>query len=149
MEYSQTPGAIQSRRWRKANPEKDKAARARYREKYRETLKEKRNALAAKNREKELARASKWQAENWDEIKQRRADRLEQLAGRPRPDVCEVCEESSDRKLAFDHCHDNGHFRGWLCHKCNLALGLMRDNPALLKKLAGYIESDWLHQRGN
>ncbi len=39
-----------------------------------------------------------------------------------------------------DHCHDRGHVRGLLCNTCNLALGLMADDPARMRAAADYIE---------
>ena len=60
------------------------------------------------------------------------------LAGRPRPDECEVC--GTPGKTRFDHCHLTGHFRGWLCNRCNLSLGRLDDDPELLRKLADYLE---------
>jgi hypothetical protein len=67
---------------------------------------------------------------------------LEALAGRPRPTMCEVCgrPNKSGRALHFDHCHQRGHFRGWLCNGCNAALGLVNDDPAILRKLIVYLE---------
>jgi hypothetical protein len=73
-------------------------------------------------------------------ITEERCRKQELLAGRPRPDTCEICDRSSTKKLHFDHCHATGGFRGWLCTKCNTALGLLDDNPALIKKLAEYLQ---------
>jgi len=67
----------------------------------------------------------------------------ERLAGRPKPDACEVCgsnEQYEHIGICFDHDHTTGQFRGWLCAKCNLALGLVDDNPERLLKLALYLE---------
>lgn len=43
-------------------------------------------------------------------------------------------------KLCVDHDHETGKVRKLLCHNCNRALGLLRDDPALLRKSAEYIE---------
>lgn len=71
---------------------------------------------------------------------------IEALAGRPRPDACEVCGGTNYAgngrlgvKTVFDHDHQTGKFRGWLCDACNTALGLLKDNPDTLRKLADYL----------
>lgn len=62
---------------------------------------------------------------------------------------CAICgrlhaESSPEKwkraKLAVDHCHGSGVVRGLLCHQCNVALGLMQDNPGLLRAAAEYLE---------
>lgn len=40
----------------------------------------------------------------------------------------------------IDHAHGDGHVRGLLCHQCNVAIGLLKDDPARLRRLADYIE---------
>lgn len=69
-----------------------------------------------------------------------REDRLAEIAGRPRPTKCDLCEKESTI-IVFDHCHVGGHFRGWLCHGCNIALGIVEDSPTLLQKMICYLES--------
>jgi hypothetical protein len=64
----------------------------------------------------------------------------ELVAGRPRPTVCELCNELNLR-VVFDHCHLSGKFRGWLCDRCNKTLGHVKDSPELLRKLADYLEA--------
>lgn len=144
-------GIERHQRYRANHPMKD----AEYRTANREDLAMAQRARAEKARDKELARVKKWQAENAERhaatqlaIGQRDADRLEQLAGRPRPDVCEACEKpcTSGKRLAFDHCHDKGHFRGWLCKRCNLTLGLVKDDIATLQRLIDYLLSDHMTQ---
>src|SRR5690349_14852083 len=61
---------------------------------------------------------------------------------RPAPNSCELCLAPPSKKaLALDHSHATGKFRGWLCSKCNKALGLFNDNAALLRKAADYLEA--------
>lgn len=40
----------------------------------------------------------------------------------------------------IDHSHLDGHVRGLLCHQCNVALGLLKDDPDRLRRLADYLE---------
>lgn len=44
------------------------------------------------------------------------------------------------KKLFVDHCHSSGRVRGLLCHPCNVALGLLRDDPAVIQALLRYAE---------
>jgi hypothetical protein len=55
---------------------------------------------------------------------------------------CPVCGEPPPPFNGFDldHDHETGQVRGLLCRPCNLALGGARDNPAILRALADYIE---------
>jgi len=57
--------------------------------------------------------------------------------------VCAVCGKPPlKKKLAVDHDHLTGENRG-LVHNipCNFVLGLVHDEPALLRKAADYLES--------
>jgi hypothetical protein len=51
-------------------------------------------------------------------------------ATRPCPEFCECCGSKPNGAGAFhlDHDHTTGAFRGWLCSKCNVAIGLLGDN---------------------
>lgn len=46
------------------------------------------------------------------------------------------------KRLVVDHCHRTNKVRALLCHNCNRALGLFRDNPHVLRKAAAYIEGE-------
>jgi hypothetical protein len=43
-------------------------------------------------------------------------------------------------KLFVDHCHTTGKVRGLLCHSCNVALGLLRDDPVRIRALLAFVE---------
>lgn len=105
-----------------------------------------------KNRENLLARANKRYRENREDIlADIRSARLlsartkvpgewgSRRANRPQPDCCEICGKS-DRRLVWDHCHQRGIFRGWICDRCNMLLGCAEDDPNYLRKLIAYLE---------
>lgn len=55
--------------------------------------------------------------------------------------VCDLCgSDRGERKLVVDHCHATGSNRGVLCSNCNVALGQFKDDPALMRRAADYIE---------
>ena len=51
------------------------------------------------------------------------------------------CDPISQMDSAIDHNHQTGEFRGILCKTCNRALGLLRDNPTVLRRAAEYLET--------
>ena len=61
------------------------------------------------------------------------------VAGRPKPDACEICGTTKDR-IVFDHCHTRGIFRGWICHRCNIVIGMAEDDVILLTKVIAYLK---------
>jgi len=58
------------------------------------------------------------------------------------PALCPECGRppKPGKRLEVDHDHVMKHFRGWLCHSCNTTLGYCQDSPALLRRLADYLE---------
>ena len=66
------------------------------------------------------------------------------IAGRACPELCECC--SGPGPLHFDHDHETGKFRGWICPGCNLACGMLKDNPDRAMSVAIYLEN-WRHGR--
>jgi dCMP deaminase len=55
--------------------------------------------------------------------------------------VCAACKRppEQDEVLCVDHDHSTGKRRGLLCVRCNLTLGMVKDNPTLIKALLGYL----------
>lgn len=65
--------------------------------------------------------------------------RREEKAGRKRPDSCELCGADSHR-ICFDHDHETGLFRGWICNRCNSTLGFVEDSIEILEKMINYLK---------
>lgn len=75
---------------------------------------------------------------NWNKYMQKsRLDKLEKVAGRKRPEFCEICNKKL--KICFDHDHLTNKFRGWICVKCNSALGMVGDDVQILQLLIEYL----------
>ena len=59
---------------------------------------------------------------------------------------CAICRhhertQTGDRTwgLSMDHDHTTGRVRGLLCNRCNRAIGLCGDDPAILERAAQYL----------
>jgi hypothetical protein len=54
---------------------------------------------------------------------------------------CEICDgDGGARGLVLDHDHATGRFRGWLCHRCNSAIGHVGDDRQRLRNAIAYLE---------
>ena len=54
--------------------------------------------------------------------------------------ICKATKNKSNRRLSVDHCHKSGKIRGLLCNHCNVAIGMLKDNPELLKQAISYLK---------
>lgn len=62
---------------------------------------------------------------------------------------CPICQRSENQLVTYgknkksvwvaDHNHETEKFRGWLCHKCNLGLGNLGDDPERCKRAMEYL----------
>lgn len=122
--------------------EKRQAYLIAYRQKRVEAHKLYQRAYRERNAERIQQQIKEWKAKHPDHITRQtdaRRKRLIKHAGRPQPETCEICERKV-KYLCFDHCHVAKEFRGWLCQQCNTALGMVRDSPEILRRLAAYLE---------
>lgn len=71
---------------------------------------------------------------------ERRLKEREKLVGRKKPEQCEICGAIS--KIVFDHNHETGKFRGWICDRCNKILGFAKDSSELLQRLSVYLKNN-------
>ncbi len=85
------------------------------------------------NRKRQLERSG-WTVEEYDEAHERQ-DGLCAICGRPASGA-----QKAGSRLHADHDHETGARRQLICGPCNVALGLLGDDPALLRAAADYIE---------
>lgn len=53
---------------------------------------------------------------------------------------CAICEEPArGSALSWDHCHKSGELRGLLCNLCNAGIGMLRDDPKILRAAIRYL----------
>lgn len=128
-----------ARRYRESHKEQIKAAAQRYRETHKEQiseygrrkwrtdpdLREKRRLWQRKNVFKKVYGISLADYEVM----------FERQGG-----ACAICKRTG-LTLCVDHCHLTGEVRGLLCVQCNSALGFCRDDPALLRAAAEYLQA--------
>lgn len=110
-----------AREYRRRNP--DKVA------KYYATKREKVKQDAVRLKNKELTQKYNITLNEWTELLEKQGSR------------CAICNtENLTGKWHTDHHHGSGRVRGILCSRCNLALGLLKDNPTVLRAAADYVE---------
>ena len=108
------------------------------------------NGAAAKTRYRESTEAkSKARSRHLKKEYGITADQYDEMWGQ-QDGLCAICCQPETRinpvngkvgMLAVDHCHVTNGVRKLLCHKCNVAIGLLGDNPDRLRAAAAYIES--------
>lgn len=134
IEKNKEKARARAKAWALANPERRRKVAKLYRETNKEKLTLGKKAWYAANKERAIETA----------LRSRLRGRAKLIAGLP--EICSICGATeSGRKgkkirLAVDHCHTTGRIRGLLCHRCNVLLGLAKDDLGILKSAAGYLE---------
>ena len=65
------------------------------------------------------------------------------IVSKQKPIQCEICGAfGSDFKkgLCLDHNHKTGKLRGWICTRCNTAIGMVKENTEILLAIIEYIK---------
>lgn len=125
-------------RWRKANPEKARAAVRRSYHKHRGQRLEDAKAYRLANPDKILRNARVQNLRLYGLTPDDYQRMLVAQGG-----TCAVCNGTnpSGRRLAVDHDHGGGAVRGLLCLACNRGIGALSDDPARLRAAAEYLEA--------
>lgn len=120
---------MNTKEWFAANKPRRAKWRAAYRERNRERLRESSRKYAAKQRAARKAAGLPTTSRTYDITVNRRRRKLPEPT-RPCPQLCESCGNLPNGRgaLHLDHDHDTGEFRGWLCMRCNIAIGGLGDN---------------------
>jgi hypothetical protein len=124
------------RLWRKANPDKVRAKSLRHRLAHPD---------ADRNRKRDPKRLLEYRLAYRERQRSRshgltRAEMAQVLA--QQNGCCAICASTSPKGKHWhgDHDHATNKFRGVLCHKCNVGLGMFEDVAARLRAAADYID---------
>jgi len=94
-------------------------------------------------RKKELAERARALEKNYDMSMDEYQYLIDLQSG-----ICAICHTHSSRALQVDHNHSDGTIRGLLCGNCNKALGLVHDEPSILRAMVLYLERNGLDMGG-
>jgi phage-related minor tail protein len=150
--YAANPekGRIKRAEWIACNPEKARTSGQKYRDAHRA-------ARAARERARYYEDPERRKACNQERHAQypqrRREDNLLKKYGMTLADFdakmaaqggcCAICERDlaglPTKKTHVDHCHESGVVRAILCSWCNVAIGMLQDDPDVLRKAAEYV----------
>lgn len=154
-------------RWAKRNPEKVKEIKRRFRERHKERIAAERAVEFQNDKQKKYAERKRWMDSNPDKASMQAVRRRLRTLDRKRGNslrfhyavtadqydailsaqkcVCAICGKPNSTKksnrLFVDHNHTTGKLRALLCHGCNMAIGFLREDPALFVKAAAYLDA--------
>ncbi len=94
-------------------------------------------------REYQKAYIPEWRAANPEKVKehhlktQRRRQGMTNVTAEKRHGDCPICLKT--KALVWDHDHETGNRRGWICNTCNLGLGKLGDTIEALDRARVYL----------
>lgn len=56
--------------------------------------------------------------------------------------ICNVSQKDVNKPFSLDHNHTTEKVRGLLCVRCNVALGHLKEDPKIIKRVIEYLEID-------
>jgi hypothetical protein len=140
------------RAWARANPDKVREQKKRDYQTNRSSFQERARRWYERHREKVLQRTSDYARKHKSNARDCHLKRTygislaeHQSMREAQGHVCAVCKDparmSPNKDFAVDHCHSTGRVRGLLCHRCNQGIGLLADNPDILRAAIAYLET--------
>jgi Recombination endonuclease VII len=122
-----------TRAWSQRNKERVRANQQAWAERNPGRMRELQRAWAVRNAER---RRDGWSRRQYGLSL---ADRDAMLAAQN--DSCAICGTKSPGRRGWnvDHCHATGEVRGILCGACNVGIGQLRDDPAVLLSAYRYL----------
>lgn len=137
------------------DPEQARLNQVRYRVRHRDAIKTRRAGQNDKIRADARARyaADPEKARNselWRRYKIHSADYERMLVDQQ--GKCKICGTSEfhgpGKRPHIDHDHTTGAVRGLLCVRCNVLIGMARENPEVFRKALQYLEVDGMKIAG-
>lgn len=156
-----------SRKWGRVHPKKVAEINGKYRKAHPEKIKERARKYYKANSEKVKESSRKWVKANPKKAKEIfrrwgkahpermkelvRKHTLKKLYGltpaeydrmfKAQGGVCAICgePECTQKNLPIDHNHTTGKTRELVCSRCNIAIGMIDDDPVKAQKMAAYL----------
>lgn len=128
-----------SRQYRKANPEKVRERERKYQQENSGKIFEQNQKRRRANPERTSLINSRATAKKEGYAACSATEQELRAARTGKCHICKVPEIECKKKLCLDHCHITGRFRGFLCRKCNAAIGLLGDSKEILKAAIDYL----------
>lgn len=138
------------KKWNDAHKELLAAKRKRYNDSHREKVSAYSKEYARTHAEERRVRRRKHYLMNKDKMKNARRkwqygiteDEYKSLL-KKQGGVCAICSRAGWPKKGpcVDHSHASGGVRGILCNQCNIAIGMIQEDPKIARAMANYLES--------